>query len=151
MATPAADRLVLDTNVLLAASDEGRADFNDAVASLNAWPASGVVLYTSGQILREYLAVATRPVSQNGLGMTQPDAVANVRALRGRLQLLVEDDKVADQLLALLDAVECTGKQVHDASIVATMLAHGVDTIATSNLDDFARFNGYVSAIGLSR
>jgi predicted nucleic acid-binding protein len=68
MATPAADRLVLDTNVLLAASDEGRADFNDAAASLNVWPASGVVLYTSGEILRESLAVATRPVSQSGLG-----------------------------------------------------------------------------------
>lgn len=56
MATPGVDRCVLDTNVLLAASDEGRADHEHAVASLNVWPAAGVTLYTSGQILREYLA-----------------------------------------------------------------------------------------------
>jgi len=151
MATPAADRVVLDTNVLLAASDEGRADYSDALASLNAWPAAGVALYTNGQILREYLAVATRPSSQNGLGMAQADAVANVRAFRGRLELLAEDRKVADRLLELLDTVECAGKQVHDASIVATMLAHGIGTIATSNPDDFARFGDYVSVIGLSQ
>lgn len=40
------------------------------------WPASGSVLYTSGQILREYLVVATRPVHHNGLGLARPDAVA---------------------------------------------------------------------------
>jgi predicted nucleic acid-binding protein len=61
MATPVADRAILDTNVLLAATDEAREDHEDAIAAINLWPASGVVLYTSGQILREYLAVATRP------------------------------------------------------------------------------------------
>ncbi len=74
MATPGADRVVLDTNVLLAATDEERPDHQDAVVSLNEWPASGVVLYTSGQILREYLAVATRSVEHDGLGMLQPAA-----------------------------------------------------------------------------
>ncbi len=76
MATPVADRAVLDTNVLLAATDQARQEHEQAVAVINVWPASGLVLYTSGQILREYLAVATRPVDQNGLGMAQPDAVA---------------------------------------------------------------------------
>lgn len=52
MARPAADRALLDTNVLLAATDEGRPEHRDALAALNAWPASGIVLYTSGQILR---------------------------------------------------------------------------------------------------
>ncbi len=95
MATPVADRAVLDTNVLLAATDEARQEHEHAVAAINLWPASGLVLYTSGQIMREYLAVATRPVDQNGLGMARPDAVANVRALRARLNLLAEDIKVS--------------------------------------------------------
>lgn len=151
MATPAAERVVLDTNVLLAASDEGRDDHADAMASLNAWPASGVALYTSGQILREYLAVATRPADNNGLGMERSAAVANVRALRERLRLLAEDGKVADRLLQVLDEVECTGKHVHDANVVATMLVHGIDTIATSNVEDFARFRDRVHVIRLSQ
>lgn len=150
MATPAVDRVILDTNVLLAASDLARADHQDALASLNVWPASGVSLYTSGQILREYLAVATRPVDDNGLGMARPTAVANVRELRARLHLLAEDGKVAGRLLKVLDEVECAGKQIHDANVVATMLVHGVDTIATSNFKDFAKFGGHVRVIGLS-
>ena len=86
MATPVADRVVLDTNVLLAATDEARQEHEHAVSALNVWPASGMMLYTSGQILREYLVVATRPIDDNGLGMAQPHAIANVRALRAPTQ-----------------------------------------------------------------
>lgn len=149
MATPVADRAILDTNVLLAATDEAREDHEDAIAAINLWPASGVVLYTSGQILREYLAVATRPVDRNGLGMGQPDAVANVRALRTRLNLLAEDVKVSERLLELLETIECAGKQVHDANVVATMLVHGIDTVVTRNVDDFVRFGHQVHVVGL--
>lgn len=149
MATPVADRAILDTNVLLAATDEAREDHEDAIAAIDLWPASGVVLYTSGQILREYLAVATRPVDRNGLGMGQPDAVANVRALRTRLNLLAEDVKVSERLLELLETVECAGKQVHDANVVATMLVHGIDTVVTRNVDDFVRFGHQVHVVGL--
>lgn len=148
MATPVADRAILDTNILLAATDESREDHADAIAAINEWPASGVVLYTSGQILREYLAVATRPVQHDGLGMTQPDAIANVRALRARLHLLSEDVKVSERLLELLDQIECRGKQVHDANVVATMLVHGIGTVVTLNADDFARFGHQVSVVG---
>lgn len=149
MATPVADRAVLDTNVLLAATDEARPEHEHAVAALNVWPASGLVLYTSGQILREYLVVATRPVDHNGLGMARPQAIANIRALRARLNLLAEDVKVSDRLLELLDHVKCAGKQIHDANVVATMLVHGVDTVVTSNVDDFARFANHIHVVGL--
>jgi predicted nucleic acid-binding protein len=142
MATPVADRVI--------ATDEGRREHTEAVETINVWPAAGVVLYTSGQILREYLVVATRPTDHNGLGMARPDAVGNVRTLRGRLNLLAEDLKVSDRLLQLLDGVDCVGKQVHDANIVATMLVHGIDTVVTINVDDFARFERHVRVVDLS-
>lgn len=147
MATRVADRLVVDTNVLLAASDTGRAEYARAREVLDEWPAQGTTLYTSGQVLREYLAVATRAEAENGLGLSRGDAVANVRALRGRLRLLEENEKVTERLLGLVDAVACTGKQVHDANVVATMLVHGIDTLATSNVDDFARFDRQVTVV----
>ena len=149
MVTPDADRVLLDTNVLLAATDETRTEHGDALETINIWPASGMVLYCSGQILREYLAVATRPVDLNGLGMSRTDAVSNVRALRSRLNLLAEDVKVSDRLLQLLDAVDCTGKQLHDANVVATMLVHGIDTVVTINVGDFARFEDRVRVLEL--
>lgn len=142
------DRILLDTNVLLAATDEGRAEHRAALMIVNEW-AGEVTLCTSGQILREYLAVATRPVERNGLGLKPADAASNVRAIRERTALLAEDARVADRLLMLLADVECGGKQVHDANVVATMLAHGVGTVVTMNVEDFVRFEPYVSLLRL--
>jgi predicted nucleic acid-binding protein len=140
MTTKVADRVVLDTNVLLAATDTARVEYSRAREALDEWPGRGTTLYTTGQILREYLSVATRPEERNGLGLSRVDSVANARAFCRRLRLLAENEKVSERLLALLDDVSCAGKQVHDANIVATMLVHGVDTLVTINTDDFARF-----------
>jgi hypothetical protein len=45
--------------------------------------------------------------------------------------------------------VECKGKQVHDANVIATMLAHGEGIVVTMNVADFARFERYVSLVEL--
>jgi hypothetical protein len=66
---------MLDTSVLLTAIDEGRAEHRQALLIFTDWAARGATLYASGQIMREYLAVTTRPGDQNGLGLKQPDAV----------------------------------------------------------------------------
>lgn len=155
MATRVADlvtvpgRVLLDTNVLLAATDEGRPEHRDALSVLNDWAAANAALCVSGQVLREYLTVATRPVDRNGLGLKLPEALANVRAVRERTTLLAEDSRVTDRLLSLLADVECAGKQVHDANLVATMLVHGIAAIVTMNLADFARFERHISLIRL--
>jgi predicted nucleic acid-binding protein len=79
------DRVMLDTNVLLAETDEGRAEHHDALTIMNQWAAGDTILCMSGQILRGYLAVATRPTEHNGLGLKPADAVSNVRAIRERI------------------------------------------------------------------
>ena len=45
------------------------------------------------------------------------------------------------------EPVGCGGKQVHDANVVATMLAHGAGTVVTMNVEDFARFGRHVSPL----
>jgi predicted nucleic acid-binding protein len=140
---------MVDTNVFLAATDQGRAEHLEALAVVNDWPGQGTVLYTNGQILREYLVVATRPIAQNGLGLPQSDALTNVNAIRGRTRLLAEDRKVSDRLLALVGEVPCAGKQIHDANVVATMLVHGVESLVTINVTNFARFGRHVQLISL--
>ena len=140
---------MLDTNILLTATNESRAGHEQALDVINGWPAQGTTLYTSGQIIREYLSVATRPAALNGLGLTVPDALDNARAFRSRMLLLAEDAKVADRLAELLEESKSSGKQVHDANVVATMLVHGVDLVVTLNTGDFARFGQYVQVSGL--
>jgi predicted nucleic acid-binding protein len=141
---------MLDTNVILSATDEGRAEHRQAMLIFSDWAGRGTTLYASGQIMREYLAVATRPADKNGLGLKQADALANVRAFRTRTRLLSEDDKVADRLLGLLDEIPCGGKQVHDANVVATMLVHGIGSLVTINFGDFTRFARHINVIPLA-
>jgi predicted nucleic acid-binding protein len=142
-------RAMLDTNILLTATDEGRAGHEQALDVINGWPAEGTSLYTSGQVIREYLGVATCPPAHNGLGLTVSDALDNARAFRSRMRLLAEDAKVANRLAELLEETKSSGKQVHDANVVATMLVHGVDTVVTLNTADFARFAQHVQVSGL--
>src|SRR5262249_12986307 len=142
-------RAMLDTNVFLAATDQARSEHRQAMVILNEWAGRGTTLYASGQIVREYLAVATRAMDRNGLGLKQADALANVRALRSRTILLAEDTNVAGRLLGMLDEIPCGGKQVHDANVVATMLVHGIDSLITINVADFDRFRQHITLIPL--
>jgi predicted nucleic acid-binding protein len=145
------DNVVLvDTNVLLSATAPLRPLHRAALAVLNDWPNQGTILATSSQVLREYLAVATRPVAVNGLGLGVEDALANVAAFRGRMRLLVDNEPVWDRLRALIATYGCMGKQVHDANIVATGLTSGVARLVTANAGDFNRFAADIEAIDLA-
>ena len=115
---------------------------------LNDWPNRSIPLCTSGQVLREYLVVATRPAELNGLGLGISKALENVNAIRARLRFLNENRAVL-RLRAPLDDVDCSGKQIHDANVVATALSHGVQRILTSNTQDFERFTALVEVVEL--
>ena len=143
--TTAAEPRFVDTCVLLDATDVARARHARSIARLDE-PRRWV---TSAQVAREYLAVATRPVSANGLGMSMADGLENLRAFRVGIALLPEEKPVLPSLLRLLGEVPCSGRVVFDASIVATMLVHGVGTILTANPADFARLGRRIAVEAL--
>lgn len=140
MAMTAGDRLFCDTNVLLSAIDRGRVLHAQALHVLNVLPNQGVELCASGQVVREFLAVCTRPVDGNGLGLSPAAAVDNIEAILERSTLLEENRNVARHLLRISRRVECLGRQIHDANIVATMHEHGLTRLVTGNVSDFRRF-----------
>ncbi len=143
MTTATVDDVLIDTNVLLEATDERRRHHADAVALLE----SGAALTVSAQVIREYLAVATRPVTANGLGLSMADALANVREFRREIRLLPEERPVLPSFLGLLARIPCSGKRVHDAHIVATAVAHRVRTIVSLNPGDLSGFTPDVAVI----
>jgi predicted nucleic acid-binding protein len=134
------DEVFCDTNVLVAAVDVARAMHRQALHVLNHLPQAGVLLCVSGQVLRELLAVSTRPVAANGLGLSVADALDNVRSVSARVRVLEETRGVALRLLTVVSESGSSGKRVHDANIVATMQEHGVRKLITDNLDDFERY-----------
>jgi predicted nucleic acid-binding protein len=141
MAMRAGDILFLDTNILLIATDEGREDHN---LGTNVFPhalSNGIHLALSGQVIREYLVVATRPLGNNGLGLGIGDALHNIEEIKKRTLLCEETEEVSDQLKMLVRKYDIVGKKIHDANIAATMLAHGADYLLTENKDDFKQFS----------
>ncbi len=135
----AAEPVFVDTNVLVYASRPSAAQHAAAHAALTRLEGEGSTLWVSPQVLREYLAVVTRPQATSpGLPMTT--AIADVRRFRAALDVAEERPGVLDRLLDLLAAHQTTGRQVHDANIVATMLEHGIRRLLTFNTTDFRRF-----------
>lgn len=148
---PMAESVLVDTNVLLEATSPKRRLHRLAHDVLEAWPARDGGLCLSGQVLREYLVVATRPPDANGLGLGRSDALGNAAAFAARCRFLAEGPQVTERLWRLLQQVDCLGKQIHDANLVATALVHGgVTKILTANADDFARFADRIEILPLA-
>jgi predicted nucleic acid-binding protein len=140
-AEPAA-LVVVDTNVLLAATDTSRATHAAAMEFLETDVRRCAL---TPQVVREYLVVTTRPVDVSGLGLDGADAVANVTQFLDDMELLPEHLTTTRALMDIVERGAVAGKQMHDANLVAVALAHGA-TIVTDDRRHFARFAG---AIGI--
>lgn len=137
MAIKVGDVLFLDTNVLLAATDQSRRQHRAALRILGAATRGGFHLAVSGQIIREYLVVATRPPDVNGLGLSARDALRNVEEFKRRLAVYDETEAVSSRLCQLVRDAELRGKRIHDANVAAAMLTHGMSKLITENPGDF--------------
>ena len=119
-----------------------------ALTRLQQLARSGATLWISRQVLREYLAVVTRP---QGWSAPQPlaRAVARVRYFQRRFRVANETAAVTIRLLTLLRTIPARGAQIHDANIVATMQVHGIQQLLTGNEDDFTRFASVITVVPL--
>jgi predicted nucleic acid-binding protein len=144
MVTMSGRPIFIDTNVLIYANVDEAPLHTLAVKTLTSLRDTGVELWTSRQVLREYLAVLTRP----GAFASPPpsDALAgNVEVFQRLFRIAQDGPEVTRHLLSLLRSIPMGGKQIHDANIVATMLAHGIGQLLTHNTDDFTRYAGIVT------
>lgn len=144
----AGDRVFLDTNVLIYASIPAAPAHGHAAAVLHQLRTVGCELWISRQVLREYLSAVTRPQSY-GPPTPMPKALANVRTIINSLLTAEDGPGVTTHLFNLLAQVPVGGKQIHDANIVATILAHGIPNLLTDNVADFTRFSRFITVIPL--
>jgi predicted nucleic acid-binding protein len=135
----AGEPLFVDTNVLVYANQYRAAEHARALSLINRAESAGLTLWISRQVLREYAAAVTRP-QPDGAALPMGTAVKRMRWFAQRLTLADETAPVTAELLDLLDRIPVAGRQVHDANIVATMLANGIRRLLTFNLADFRRF-----------
>ena len=130
-------KVLLDTNVLLEATDEGRKLHNQALGIFQNAVATGVELFLATQVIREYLVVATRPVANNGLGMDTASALDNISQFRRRASLIAETIQAGELFLVWATRYGISGKRLHDLQLLASASAAGLDGVLTANEADF--------------
>lgn len=138
--------MFIDTNVLVNARIPGAPDHGAARASLERAFVSPEPLRISRQVIREYLAVVTR-TQPWPVNISREDAFDDVSRLIGAFQILEDGPVVTERLVALCREVPVGGQQIHDANIVATMLAHGEDRLLTFNAADFRRYGDRIRLV----
>ena len=145
MARSSDRRIFVDTNVLVYAAVRESPWHGICRKRLAEYYASGVELWISRQVMREYMATLTRPQTY---ARSQPVSAITQDMGRFEKQFHIAEDGpiVMSKLLELINRFSVGGKQIHDANIVATMLAYDVPELLTHNTADFERF---VSLIGV--
>lgn len=141
--TTMADKVFLDTNVLLRASFSGMEDHETCRLCIERLQANSS-LWLSKQVVREFYRQARRPeVVKERLSRARVMRI--IRSVLLRFNTVEENQAVHERLLLLLedDAVDVPGLLVHDANIVATMLAHEIDTLVSRD-GDFQRFRNQI-------
>jgi predicted nucleic acid-binding protein len=131
--------VLVDTSILGRLANAADAQHAVATRAVLELHRRGEVLHVTPQVLVEFRNVATRPAAINGLGLPAADAEALAATFESRFPLLVETPDIYPAWKAIVGALGVTGKQVHDARLVAVCHAHGVTNLLTFNVSHFAR------------
>lgn len=132
--------ILVDTNILLRSVQTHHPQYVAVERAFSVLRASNEPLHVTVQNFVEFWAVATRPAeNENGLGMLPGEAAMELGVLVDLFQLLPESNSVFDWR-RLVTRYKVSGKNAHDARLVASMRANGITKILTFNIRDFARY-----------
>nr|VFJ95255.1 MAG: Predicted nucleic acid-binding protein, contains PIN domain [Candidatus Kentron sp. LFY] len=139
--------LFVDTNVLVYANVIETPFHEQALTAINAAHQAGRTIWISRQVIREYLVTMTRPQAFENLPKTT--VLEQVGQFIKRFQVANDTAAVTSQLIELMEDFQIGGKQVHDANIIATMLAYDIPSLLTHNIKDFERFGEVIKIEGI--
>lgn len=133
-------RYLVDTNVLLRSVEENHPLNDVAIEAVQTLLAQGEELCIMPQNLIEFWAVATRPASVNGLGLSPAQAIVELSELKAIFILQPDAPAMLAEWERLVVKYQVMGKQAHDTRLVAAMIAHQITHLLTFNTADFKRF-----------
>lgn len=92
------------------------------------------------------MAVATRPVENNGLGMPPTYTEKEIASIQRLLRLCPDEPAMFSIWKGLVSSLQVRGKQAHDARLAAAMEQHALTHLHTLNTADFSRYE-FMTAI----
>ena len=134
--------MLIDTSVLIRTLQPHHPLYIPADRAIRLLPEQGRELHIVAQNLIELWTVATRPLGENGLGMTAAEAASELERIRGMFLFLPETPAIYPAWEALVIQYQVMGKPAHDARLVAAMQAHGLTAILTFDRTGFSRYSG---------
>jgi predicted nucleic acid-binding protein len=132
--------VLADTNILLRRIHRADPQHRLVRDALNRVQTEGHRLCVTSQNLIELWTVCTRPVENNGLGLTSALIDRILSRVEGTMVRLPDMDGTYAEWRRLVVLHGVSGKKTHDARLVAAMNVLGVSRILTFNVGDFTRY-----------
>lgn len=131
---------LLDSNILLRLSQPAHPMYTTAVDAVDELDRQGDLICLAPQNLYEFWVAATRPAAQNGLGLTPAQTHSELVGFKALFILVDDTPAIYPQWEQLVVQHQVSGKNAHDARLVAAMNVHGITRILTFNVNDFQRY-----------
>ena len=139
--------ILVDTNVLLRCIEPSDRLNTQALAALKILGQQADVLGVVPQNIVEFWTAATRPRANNGLGLTPENAKAEVEVILNTFRLFPENAEVFEQWRKLVETFAVSGRDTHDARIVAAMNVHSILSLLTFDEEDFRRYANSITVL----
>lgn len=134
---------LLDTNILLRASDPNSAQHYLANHAVYKLLSQGDQCLLTSQILIEFWVVCTRPVEVNGFGWTTERSKVQINQFLSQFNLLSEASNSFSYWFEMVTKYDIKGKRTHDIKILAVMKSWGISHLLTFNPNDFIASNEF--------
>lgn len=131
---------LVDTCILLRAFDADYPDYRAIRKALRQALDDKERLVVTVQNIAEFWNAATRPLENNGQGLSTERAKRRVGIIERVCAVVSEDDASYVHWKRLVDDYGVTGVSVHDARLVAVMLRLTVKRLLTLNERHFKRY-----------
>lgn len=131
---------LVDTNILLRIlhrTDPRHAIVRGAIRILRT---NSHELQATSQNFIEFWNASTRPITNNGFGLTSTETAGLLRIAERLFPLLPDAPAIYPEWRRLVVEYSVSGVQVYDTRLAASMLVHHVTHILTFNTSDFARY-----------
>ena len=102
-------------------------------------------LWINGQVIREFWRSASLLKMQGRL-LASEEITQTLQKTVAAMHVADETPAVRELLLTLLQEYDVRGIAVHDANVVATMLAHDIGTVCTLDAG-FQRYSGRIAIL----
>jgi len=139
--------ILLDTNILLRFKNPNAREHSEIVDRLFQWTSNSVKLVIAPQVLFEFYVVATRPVQENGFGLSPLDSKTELDNLCDIFELLPEKGETFRFWYDLVVNYQVKGKKSHDKRLIAFMKSYDIKKLYTFNKSDFHAFSKEIELV----